>query len=74
MDAAECVEKFGTIVPVLPSKESHVRELLKLEAKTLSSPSTAIDASNQVDGQDVTRTALRSLDAILEGRFSAWSA
>ena len=29
--AAEAVTKIGTIVPVLPTRESHVRELLKLE-------------------------------------------
>lgn len=29
--AAEAVQKMGTIVPVLPSRESHVRELLKIE-------------------------------------------
>jgi hypothetical protein len=31
ISAAECTLKIETIVSVLPSKESHVRELLKLE-------------------------------------------
>ncbi len=31
IESAEAAEKIGTIVPVLPSRESHVRELLKIE-------------------------------------------